>query len=320
MSEEIKGTIVDDIKNFAGDVNNLLLPVIFKNRLLFSAGEINGVIYSDEEIERGSKFDELPLFLDHNENVLNYLGILNNSRYEAGTCYGDMVVFVAELAKKILLGMKVGLSPRTSYLANVYGRKNLERATDTIFHSFSLVVSPADRKTMLNSSNQIQNNQQINMEQPTEQLVMSEKPDIVEKTNSAGKETANTELIAAKAEAEKVRVEFEKMKVEINEIKETGLRKDIENARNRVVNIECELGLCSPTDRNQADAEISAMSFPELKGMEVGYKRVQNFINAATSLDRKMSENHEMDAQDKGSILSCTDQLIAQLKQDKIKK
>jgi len=66
-----KGTIIEDIKNWTGDINTLVLPVIFKNKILFSEGAHNGVMYSQKEIENASKFNELGLFVDHKEGGLN---------------------------------------------------------------------------------------------------------------------------------------------------------------------------------------------------------------------------------------------------------
>ena len=135
------GTIIEDIKNWKGDINALILPVIFPNKILFSEGTHNGVIYSQKEIENASKFNELGLFVDHKEGVETLVGTVRNPNFfiedGKGICRGDLIFFDTNIVRKILMGMHTGVSPRVSLDRNIsQGAKNSQ------FQSFSLVLSP----------------------------------------------------------------------------------------------------------------------------------------------------------------------------------
>jgi len=126
---KMDGTIIEDIKNWTGDINALILPVIFKNKILFSEGTHNGVIYSQKEIENASKFNELGLFMDHIEGVETLVGTVRNPNFfmedGKGICRGDLVLFDSNIVRKILMGMHTGLSPRVSLDRNIsQGAKN----------------------------------------------------------------------------------------------------------------------------------------------------------------------------------------------------
>ena len=87
------GTIIEDIKNWKGDINALILPVIFQNKILFSEGTHNGVIYSQKEIENASKFNELGLFMDHIEGVETLVGTVRNPNFfmEDGKVFVEVI-------------------------------------------------------------------------------------------------------------------------------------------------------------------------------------------------------------------------------------
>ena len=124
--------------------------------ILFSEGTHNGVMYSQKEIENASKFNELGLFVDHIEGVETLVGTVRNPNFfiedGKGICRGDLVFFDSNIVRKILMGMHTGVSPRVSLDRNIsQGAKNSQ------FQSFSLVLSPADQRTFLNSNNLKQN-------------------------------------------------------------------------------------------------------------------------------------------------------------------
>jgi len=273
-----EGTIIEDIKNWTGDINALILPVIFKNKILFSEGTHNGVVYSQKEIENASKFNELGLFVDHIEGVETLIGTVRNPNFfieeGKGICRGDLIFFDTNIVRKILMGMHTGVSPRVSLDRNIsQGAKNSQ------FQSFSLVLSPADQRTFLNTSNSKQNiNNKITME------------------NSDIKTGMNIE-------------EINKVKAELDALKK-------ENEENRhvdmcdsVVNIEHELGLINE-NITQRKVELSKCNTEILNGMLNAYQFTQNFITTATTLGDKQSSTYEFGKGDNKIKDDCETQML----------
>jgi len=273
-----EGTIIEDIKNWTGDINTLILPVIFPNKILFSEGTHNGVIYSQKEIENASKFNELGLFVDHIEGVETLVGTVRNSNFfiedGKGICRGDLVFFDSNIVRKILMGMHTGVSPRVSLDRNIsQGAKNSQ------FQSFSLVLSPADQRTFLNTSNSKQNiNNKITME------------------NSDIKTGANIE------EINKVKVELDALKKENEENKHVAMC-------DSVVNIEHELGLINE-NITQRKVELSKCNTEILNGMLNAYQFTQNFITTATTLGDKQSSTYEFGKGDDKIKDDCETQML----------
>jgi len=273
-----KGTIIEDIKNWTGDINTLILPVIFKNKILFSEGTHNGVIYSQKEIENASKFNELGLFVDHIEGVETLVGTVRNPNFFVeegkGICRGDLIFFDTNIVRKILMGMHTGVSPRVSLDRNIsQGAKNSQ------FQSFSLVLSPADKRTFLNSSNLKQNiNNKLTME------------------NSDIKTGANIE------EINKVKAELDALKKENEENKHVAMC-------DSVVNIEHELGLINE-NITQRKVELSKCNTEILNGMLNAYQFTQNFITTATTTGNKQSSTYEFGKGDDKIKDDCETQML----------
>jgi len=273
-----EGTIIEDIKNWTGDINTLILPVIFKNKILFSEGTHNGVMYSQKEIENASKFNELGLFVDHIEGVETLIGTVRNPNFfiedGKGICRGDLVFFDSNIVRKILMGMHTGVSPRVLLDRNIS-----QGANNSQFQSFSLVLSPADQRTFLNTSNSKQNiNNKITME------------------NSDIKTGMNIE-------------EINKVKAELDALKK-------ENEENRhvdmcdsVVNIEHELGLINE-NITQRKVELSKCNTEILNGMLNAYQFTQNFITTATTLGDKQSSTYEFGKGDEKIKDDCETQML----------
>ena len=273
-----EGTIIEDIKNWTGDINTLILPVIFKNKILFSEGTHNGVIYSQKEIENASKFNELGLFVDHIEGVETLVGTVRNSNFfiedGKGICRGDLVFFDSNIVRKILMGMHTGVSPRVSLNRDIsHGAKNSE------FQSFSLVLSPADQRTFLNSNNLKQNlNDKITME------------------NNDIKTNVDIE------EINKVKAELDTLKKENEENKHVAMC-------DSVVNIEHELGLMNE-NLAQRKVELSKCNTDILNGMLNAYQFTQNFIITATTLGDKQSSTYEFGKSDDEIKDDCETQML----------
>jgi len=273
-----EGTIIEDIKNWTGDINTLILPVIFKNKILFSEGTHNGVMYSQKEIENASKFNELGLFVDHIEGVETLVGTVRNPNFfiedGKGICRGDLIFFDSNIVRKVLMGMHTGVSPRVSLNQDIsHGAKNSE------FQSFSLVLSPADQRTFLNSNNLKQNlNDKITME------------------NNDVKTNVDIE------EINKVKAELDTLKKENEENKHVAMC-------DSVVNIEHELGLINE-NLTQRKVELSKCNTEILNGMLNAYQFTQNFITTATTLGDKQSSTYEFGKGDDKIKDDCETQML----------
>jgi len=272
------GTIIEDIKNWKGDINALILPVIFPNKILFSEGTHNGVIYSQKEIENASKFNELGLFVDHKEGVETLVGTVRNPNFfiedGKGICRGDLIFFDTNIVRKILIGMHTGLSPRVLLDRNIS-----QGANNSQFQSFSLVLSPADKRTFLNSGNSKQNiNNKITME------------------NSDIKTGADIE-------------EIKRMKAELDALKKENEENKHVDMCDSVVNIEHELGLLNE-NITQRKVELSKCNTEILNGMLNAYQFTQNFITTATTLKDKQSSTYEFGKGDDKIKDDCETQML----------
>jgi len=273
-----EGTIIEDIKNWTGDINTLILPVIFPNKILFSEGTHNGVMYSQKEIENASKFNELGLFVDHKEGVETLVGTVRNPNFfmedGKGICRGDLIFFDSNIVRKILMGMHTGVSPRVLLDRNIS-----QGANNSQFQSFSLVLSPADQRTFLNSGNSKQNiNNKLTME------------------NSDIKTGVNVE------EINKVKAELDMLKKENEENKHA-------TVCDFVVNIEHELGLINE-NITQRKVELSKCNTEILNGMLNAYQFVQNFITTATTTGNKQSSTYEFGKGDDKIKDDCETQML----------
>jgi len=273
-----EGTIIEDIKNWTGDINTLILPVIFKNKILFSEGTHNGVMYSQKEIENASKFNELGLFVDHIEGVETLIGTVRNPNFfiedGKGICRGDLVFFDSNIVRKILMGMHTGVSPRVLLDRNIS-----QGANNSQFQSFSLVLSPADQRTFLNTNNSKQNlNDKITME------------------------NNNIKIDGDIEEINKVKAELNALKKENEENKHVAMC-------DSVVNIEHELGLINE-NITQRKVELSKCSTEILNGMLNAHQFTQNFIITATTLGDKQSSTYEFGKGDDKIKDDCETQML----------
>lgn len=134
---------------------------VFKleNELLMQAGHFNGVEYPEEELKKViPDLNGSHLVLDHQDTkdrgAETWVGEVQNARWESAGpkgpgIYGDLLVVDSGCAQKLKFGAKWGLSPTWNY-DNV-GTEEEPIAANLSAPSFSFVLSPAVRDTMLNS-------------------------------------------------------------------------------------------------------------------------------------------------------------------------
>jgi len=133
------------------------LPYTLKNRLLMKEGTHNGVFYPGNELETSECFGEhYSLFLDHEDKAGTYMGYIIPETYnkEDGGIYGNVHITDIDMATKLNLGAKLGLSP-TVDVDKLEREDSPPVAMDPQFLSWSIVTKPAVRETMLNSKEEI---------------------------------------------------------------------------------------------------------------------------------------------------------------------
>ena len=134
------------------DLENKTGVLVLKNRLVMREGEHNEVYYSWDELKAGYLTGEgAGLFYDHDDSVKNYAGIVKNLKLKEDTkeIYGDIHVTDKQAAINLRLGAKWGISPTID--AEKLIKDGKKYALDPKFLSYSLVLRPAVRETMLNS-------------------------------------------------------------------------------------------------------------------------------------------------------------------------
>lgn len=146
------------------NVEDIKLPFVLKNKLVMNEGVHNGLLYTEKELAielESSDSEEFNLVCDHADTrqgtgVSNYAGAVLNRKWkndgdEGPGIYADLEIRDKALAQKLALGAKFGVSPTFDYdPTEVEGQ---EVATNLSTQSYSLVLDPAVRKTMLNEAN-----------------------------------------------------------------------------------------------------------------------------------------------------------------------
>ncbi len=123
-----------------------------------SEGEHNGVFYPKDEIQAKINLaDNCSIILDHKdtegEGVSHWVGRIENTHWDIGSqgegMYGDLIIVDKPIAQKLAAGAKWGVSPTIDFEKSELDDKVI--ASDLNWKSFSLVINPAIRATMLNS-------------------------------------------------------------------------------------------------------------------------------------------------------------------------
>ena len=131
--------------------------LVLKHKLVMREGEHNGVFYSWDELKNAIATGEAgSLYYDHDDSASNWVGDVRNLMADdSQKCiFGDLHVVDPVAAKKLRYGAKWGVSPTID--AEKIVRDGQKLALDPKFLSFSLVLRPAVRETMLNSENRIE--------------------------------------------------------------------------------------------------------------------------------------------------------------------
>ena len=206
-------TAIPSIKDFNElsneDLESKAGVLVLKNKLVMREGEHNGIYYSWDELKEGYLTGEgAGLFYDHDDAVKNYVGIVKNLKLneEAKGIYGDIHVTDKQAATNLRLGAKWGVSPTIDAEKLIKGGKKY--ALDPKFVSYSLVLRPAVRETMLNSQNNtterrlkcMEEKERFELAEKQHEKEIEQKEDEIEELRSANKKYESEELSRKSAE------------------------------------------------------------------------------------------------------------------------
>ncbi len=215
-SQNTQAFVVPSIEDFeklsAEDLQSNGEVLVLKHKLVMREGEHNGVYYSWEELKRALATGEGGgLYYDHDDAASNWVGDVKNLfADDAQKCiFGDLHIVDPIAAKKLRYGAKWGVSPTID--AEKIVRDGQRLALDPKFLSFSLVLRPAVRETMLNSENRVKKEVK-SMENNKEIEELAQK----NKTDMDAKDVKHKEEL----EAEKAKTGALNSKVEEYEAKE----------------------------------------------------------------------------------------------------
>jgi len=144
------------------EIEKITVPYKFENKLIMAAGTHNQVTYSKEDLlTKVEEANESHLVLDHldtkgDEGVSSWAGKIENARWDTGEqgegIYADLVILDKPIAQKLASGAKWGVSPTIDFEKNETETGEI-LASDLKWKSFSFVLEPAVRATMLNEKN-----------------------------------------------------------------------------------------------------------------------------------------------------------------------
>ncbi len=153
QTQNLSGTKIPDNK-----IEKITIPYVIKHRLLMQEGDFNGVFYPKAEImAKVQEANEKGLILDHldthDQGATAWAGQIQNAEWTTGDqgegLYGDLSIVDKPTAQKLAQGAKWGISPTIDFESSELNGKTT--ASDLQWKSFSFVIEPAVRNTMLNS-------------------------------------------------------------------------------------------------------------------------------------------------------------------------
>jgi hypothetical protein len=137
-------------------LSDIDLPVIFKDRLLFSSGIHNSLSILQEEIEKSLNLTNWEdqrtrsLFFAHSaRDAQKWVGRVNNPHIINGQLFGDLEIHDADLALKLTYGKApIGVS------AEIRWPPQYNDPIDFTYRGFAMVPNPELPDTMINFSEQ----------------------------------------------------------------------------------------------------------------------------------------------------------------------
>jgi len=143
------------------DLKEVPLPYTIKNHILIKEGVHNGVYYPAQMLRLAvDQHEGLQVYLDHQDTkgqaALTWVGAIHNPKWSEKdkAILGDIDIVDPKYAMAIAYGAKFGLSATVD--VDVQHLDGKDVATNPFFKSYSMVVDPAVRETMLNERQTLQ--------------------------------------------------------------------------------------------------------------------------------------------------------------------
>ena len=253
-----------------------------KDKLIMREGLHNEVNYSWDELKAGFLTGEGGgLFYDHEDSVRNYAGLIKNLRADDETkeIFGDIYVTDKQASLNISLGAKWGVSPTIDAEKVLVNGET--HATDLLILSYSLVLKPAVRETMLNQANDPKNTvrrRSDNLEDNKRELqLLAEKDAKIQKLEEE-KSTAEDKA----EESEKKADEAEKKVEEVE-------KKEEEKDSEKLCELECSIGFTSEADKNSRLEELKSLSAESRSVLKTTHEKYVKTLN----LNDELADNGE---------------------------
>ena len=268
-------------------LSDIELPMIFKNRLLFSHGILNNWHIHATEVTKSldmtdwSDQKNRALYLSHtSRDAQKWVGRIANPYTKDGELYGDLEIMDADLALKLGPGKApLGVS------AEIKWPKQYADPTDFSYRSFAMVPNPEVPETMVNFSEEESNDEDYK----TAKLHV---PFKVSTTNFSEEEE----------EVEETKEVVEEAKADLDETKEDlmsaerGFEKEMENNANDVVpEVKEEV---METKVEEVVEEVEEEANAEFSKLEAKFDALQVKVNELTESFAKFSESAEAETEE----------------------
>lgn len=148
------------------DLMQMTIPYVVKNVPLINEGVHNGDFYPSSILRNAvTQHEKLSLFLDHHDNFIGgtaraWCGDIRNPRWneEMKSITGDLYFVEENTARAVAYGAKFGVSCTVDADTRINPDTGKKAIFSPVFRSYSVVLDPAVRETMLNSKKQLGGN------------------------------------------------------------------------------------------------------------------------------------------------------------------
>jgi len=259
-----------------------------KNKLLMREGEHNEVYYSWDELKKKYQTGEgAGLFYDHDDSVRNYAGLVSNLTANDLTkeIRGDILITNKQSALDISLGAKWGVSPTID--AEKLLKDGKKYASDPNFLSYSLVLRPAVRETMLNSENRATKEEKKKLE--------GKEREMLELANANKAKDTKIQELEKEAEESKKKLEDSEKKIEESNKKiAEAEKKESDDEAEKLCALECSIGFTTEAEKNTRLEELKSLSTDVRANLKSTHERYAKVLK----LGEEEDDNGEAAAND----------------------
>jgi hypothetical protein len=269
----------------SADVTNVKLPFILKRKLLINEGVHNGIFYPKEELIKAmSQHDGLPIYLDHKDAASTWMGEIHAPEWDESQngIVADLFIVDQQAARNLSFGAKFGVSATVE--VNKLPSQSGPVGKDMGFRSYSLVIDPAVKETMLNE------NQEEEKEMPEEGLEASVEEEAFIKKKKypmpPGKQYPYPMPDQNKM-SEEMAAELERTKKELSEVR----ARETKAAAEKLAAREIKIGMFKNEELSSRVEELSKLSAETLGQLDKIYTRIEAELSKAPAQTPETSTN-----------------------------